>query len=65
MKVGDLIEFDEQFYDSMIKAGIPLNKIGIIKEVKEMFYCIQSGTVDDLWVSTPDIKKLYVKRIAL
>jgi hypothetical protein len=58
MSVGDLIKFDEEFYRSMSSAGIPIKEIGIIMEVKDMFYCIKSGGVDDLWVSKPDVKKI-------
>ena len=58
MKVGDLIKFDDDFYTSMSNAGIGIERIGLIMEVKDMFYCVKSGTVDDLWVSIPDIKKI-------
>ena len=62
MKIGDLIKFDEEFYESLVGAGVPINKIGIIREVKDMFYCIQSGDVNDLWVSPPDVKKIYTNK---
>ena len=58
MEVGDLVEFDEDFYKSLKSAKIDIRPIGIIKEAKELFYCVQSGTVNDLWVSSPDIKKI-------
>jgi len=58
VKVGDLIKFDDDFYTSMSSVGIGIERIGIIMEVRDMFYCIKSGTVDDLWVSMPDIKKI-------
>lgn len=58
MKVGDLVRFDEDFYRSLISAGIKINQVAIITEVKDMFYCVTSGAVDDLWVSRPDVKKI-------
>tara|TARA_R100000005_G_C4957459_1_gene175490 strand:+ start:337 stop:558 length:222 start_codon:yes stop_codon:yes gene_type:complete len=64
MSIGDLIMFDDDFYKSMSSAGIGIEKIGIIVEVKEMFYCIKSGEVDDLWVSVPDIKKINLDKYA-
>ena len=64
MKVGDLIRFDDDFYKSMASAGIGIEKIGIIMEVKDMFYCVKSGTVDDLWVSTPDVVKINLDKYA-
>jgi hypothetical protein len=58
MNIGDLIEFDEEFYNSLKAANIDIKPIGIIKEAKELFYRVQTGTLDDLWVSKPDIKKI-------
>ena len=58
MEIGDLVEFDEDFFRSMRSADIDIRKIGLIREAKEMFYCVESGTVNDLWVSPPDIKKI-------
>ena len=60
LEVGDLIQFDEEFYNSLVSAGIGIERIGLITEAKEMFYCVRSGVVDDLWVSIPDIKKVKV-----
>ncbi len=64
MKVGDLVRFDEDFYTSMVSAGIAITEIGIISEVREMFYCVRSGEVDDLWVSPPDIKKINLNKFS-
>ncbi len=64
MEVGDLVKFDEDFYTSMVGAGIGITKIGIILEVREMFYCIRSGVVDDLWVTPPDIKKINLNKFS-
>ena len=64
MKVGDLIKFDEDFYHSMKSAGIGIIEIGVITEVRELFYCINSGTVDDLWVSPPDVKKIKLDKLS-
>jgi hypothetical protein len=58
MNVGDLVRFDEDFYRNLVNAGIKINEVAIITEVKELFYCVTSGQVDDLWVSVPDIKKI-------
>jgi hypothetical protein len=58
MKVGDLISFEDDFDNSMIKAGIGIGKVGIIVKVKDMFYRIRTGQVEDLWVSPPDIKRI-------
>ena len=63
MKVGDLVKFDEDFFNSMTGAGIRISEFGIIMEVKEMFYCIHSGEVNDLWVSPPDIKKINLDKM--
>jgi len=62
MAVGDLIAFDEEFYKSMKSVCSGIQEIGIITEVKEMFYCVSSGNVHDLWVSIPDIKKINVDK---
>ena len=58
MKIGDLIKFDEDFYKSMKSSGINISEVGIVVEVKDIFCCVQSGEVDDLWVTPPDIKKI-------
>ena len=59
MEVGDLIEFDEEFYAYMKKDNtLQIQRIGMITEVKDMFYCVVSGDVIDLWVTTADIKKI-------
>jgi len=58
MEIGDLVLFDEEFYSSMKKAGIPLLKVAIVIEKKDLFCCVRSGDVDDLWVTPPDIKKI-------
>ncbi len=59
MKLGDLIEFDEEFYAYMKKDNtLQIHRIGMITEVKDMFYCVASGQVTDLWVTTTDIKKI-------
>ena len=58
MKVGDLVRFDEDFYRSLISAGIEINEVAVITEVKDLFYCVTSGLINDLWVSVPDIKKI-------
>lgn len=59
MEIGDLIEFDEEFYTYMKNDNtLRIQKIGMITEVKEMFYCVASGDITDLWVTTADIKKI-------
>ena len=58
MNVGDLVKFDEDFYKSMTSAGMAINEIAIIMEVRDLFYCVQSGEVNDLWVTPPDIKRI-------
>jgi len=59
MKIGDLVEFDEEFYVFMKKDNtLKIQKIGMITEVKEMFYCVASGDITDLWVTNSDIKKI-------
>ena len=59
MEIGDLIEFDEEFYTYMKNDNtLRIQKIGMITEVKEMFYCVDSGDITDLWVTTADIKKI-------
>ena len=59
MEIGDLIEFDEEFYAYMKNDNtLQIQKIGMITEVKEMFYCVVSGDITDLWVTTADIKKI-------
>ena len=58
MKVGDLVRFDEDFYRSLTSVGVKINEVAVITEVKELFYCVSSGLVNDLWVSIPDIKKI-------
>ena len=59
MEVGDLIEFDEEFYAYMKKDNtLRIQKVGMITEVKDMFYWVASGDVTDLWVTTADIKKI-------
>ncbi len=59
MEIGDLIEFDEEFYAYMKNDNtLRIQKIGMITEVKEMFYCVVSGDITDLWVTTADIKKI-------
>ena len=59
MEIGDLIEFDEEFYTYMKNDNtLRIQKIGMITEVKEMFYCVVSGDITDLWVTTADIKKI-------
>ena len=64
MKIGDLVEFDEEFYSFMIKDNtLPIQRIGIITEVKELFYCVTSGKITDLWVSAQDIKKINLDKI--
>ena len=62
MEIGDLVEFDEEFYKSLRSVNVDIRPIGIIREAKELFYCVQSGTVKDLWVSPPDIKKINVDK---
>lgn len=65
MKIGDLVEFDEEFFSFMRKDNtLQIQKIGIITEVKEMFYCVASGDVTDLWVSTRDIKKINLDKVS-
>ena len=64
MEVGDLIEFDEEFYAYMKKDNtLQIQRIGMITEVKDMFYCVVSGDVIDLWVTTADIKKINLDKI--
>ena len=59
MEIGDLIEFDEEFYAYMKNDNtLRIQKIGMITEVKEMFYCVATGDITDLWVTTADIKKI-------
>jgi|ETNvirenome_2_30_1030614.scaffolds.fasta_scaffold121615_1 hypothetical protein len=59
MEVGDLIEFDEEFYAYMKKDNsLYIQNIGMITEVKDMFYCVASGDITDLWVTAADIKKI-------
>ena len=58
MDVGDFVEFDEEFYTSMKSAKIDIRKVALVTEAKDMFFCVRSGTVEDLWVSLPDIKKI-------
>jgi hypothetical protein len=59
MKVGDLVLFDEEFYSSLKKdTQIDIRKFGMITVVRELFYCVTTGTVDDLWVTAADIKKI-------
>ena len=62
MKIGDLVKFDEEFYKSMKAAGIKINEVAIVVETKELFCCVQSGEVGDLWVSPPDIKKIILDK---
>ena len=64
MKVGDLVKFDEDFYTSMVRAGVAIAEVGIILEVRDMFYCVRSGEVDDLWVGPPDIKKINLNKFS-
>ena len=64
MEVGDLIEFDEEFYAYMKKDNsLQIQKIGMITEVKDMFYCVASGDITDLWVTTADIKKINLDKM--
>ena len=63
MKVGDLIRFEDDFYNSMIKAGIEISRVGIIVKVREMFYRVRSGKVEDLWVSPPDIRRIKLDKV--
>ena len=64
MEVGDLIEFDEEFYAYMKKDNtLQIQRIGMITEVKDMFYCVVSGDVIDLWVTTADIKKINLDKL--
>ena len=59
MEIGDLIEFDEEFYTYMKKDNtLHIHRIGMITEVRDMFYCVASGDITDLWVTTADIKKI-------
>jgi len=59
MEIGDLVEFDEEFYAYMKSDNtLHIHKIGMITEVREMFYCVVSGDITDLWVTTADIKKI-------
>tara|TARA_R100000005_G_C4914697_1_gene150758 strand:- start:356 stop:574 length:219 start_codon:yes stop_codon:yes gene_type:complete len=62
MCVGDLVVFDDEFYKSM-KSVADIREIAIITEVKELFYCVSSGDVHDLWVSIPDIKKINLDKL--
>ena len=57
MNIGDLIEFEDSFYNSMRQVA-DIRRVGLIIDVKEMFYCVSTGSVHDLWVSIPDIKKI-------
>ncbi len=65
MKVGDLISFEDDFYNSMTKAGIEISRVGIIIKVRDMFYRVRSGKVEDLWVSPPDIKRINLDKVWL
>ena len=58
MNIGDLIEFYEEFYKTVKSMNVDIGLIGIIREAKEMFYRVQTGSIQDLWVSAPDIKKI-------
>ena len=58
MNVGDLIEFDEDFYRLIKAMEVDIGSVGIIREAKDMFYRVQTGSVQDLWVSPADIKKI-------
>jgi hypothetical protein len=65
MEIGDLVEFDEEFYSYMKSDNaLRIQKVGIITEVKEMFYCVTSGDITDLWVTTADIKKINLDNVA-
>ena len=62
MSIGDLVEFEESFYNSM-KQVADIRRVGLIIDAREMFYCVSTGTVNDLWVSPPDIKKICLDKI--
>lgn len=60
MKIGDLVELDESFYQSMRSVGLKLNRIAIIIKENDGFYCVSTGEVDDMWLTLPDIRKVKI-----
>ena len=62
MKVGDLVEIDEDLFNQMVAVGVNLQRIALITKADEGFYCVTSGDVEDLWLSPPDIKKIRVDK---